>query len=108
MALGKTIKRELEVAFSKHSQPIWFRILKYIVLTCFVYFYWSSPSFWIILTIEANPQMVRIIAGTLAEVGTGLRPVASMHDVLEARDRRVAGATAPAQGLTLMAVRYSL
>jgi tRNA pseudouridine38-40 synthase len=53
-------------------------------------------------------HMVRIIAGTLAEVGTGLRPVASMHDVLEARDRRVAGATAPAQGLTLMAVRYSL
>jgi tRNA pseudouridine38-40 synthase len=52
--------------------------------------------------------MVRIIAGTLAEVGTGLRPVSSMHDVLEARDRRVAGATAPAQGLTLMAVRYSL
>jgi tRNA pseudouridine38-40 synthase len=53
-------------------------------------------------------HMVRIIAGTLAEVGTGLRPVTSMPDVLEARDRRVAGATAPAQGLTLVSVRYSL
>jgi tRNA pseudouridine38-40 synthase len=51
-------------------------------------------------------HMVRIITGTLAEIGTGLRPVASMHDVLEARDRRVAGATAPACGLTLLAVRY--
>jgi tRNA pseudouridine38-40 synthase len=51
-------------------------------------------------------HMVRIIVGTLAEVGTGLRPAASMHDVLEARDRRVAGATAPACGLTLMTVRY--
>jgi tRNA pseudouridine38-40 synthase len=51
-------------------------------------------------------HMVRIIAGTLAEVGTGLRPPASMPDVLGARDRRVAGATAPALGLTLMSVRY--
>ncbi|HEX5069651.1 MAG TPA: tRNA pseudouridine(38-40) synthase TruA [Vicinamibacterales bacterium] len=51
-------------------------------------------------------HMVRIIAGTLAEVGTGLRPAGSMAGVLEARDRRVAGATAPAQGLTLMGVRY--
>jgi len=51
-------------------------------------------------------HMVRIIAGTLAEVGTGLRPAASLADVLEARDRRVAGATAPALGLALMNVRY--
>jgi tRNA pseudouridine38-40 synthase len=51
-------------------------------------------------------HMVRIIAGTLAEVGTGLRPASSMHEVLEARDRRVAGATAPPCGLMLMAVRY--
>lgn len=51
-------------------------------------------------------HMVRIIAGTLAEVGTGLRPPASMADVLQARDRRVAGATAPAHGLTLINVRY--
>jgi tRNA pseudouridine38-40 synthase len=51
-------------------------------------------------------HMVRIIAGTLAEVGTGLRPPGSMPDVLGARDRRVAGATAPALGLTLVAVHY--
>jgi tRNA pseudouridine38-40 synthase len=51
-------------------------------------------------------HMVRAIAGTLAEVGTGLRPASSISAVLEARDRRVAGATAPACGLTLMGVRY--
>ena len=51
-------------------------------------------------------HMVRTIAGTLAEVGTGLRPASSISAVLEARDRRVAGATAPACGLTLLGVRY--
>lgn len=51
-------------------------------------------------------HMVRTIAGTLAEIGTGLRPVAAMADILRARDRRAAGATAPACGLTLLGVRY--
>jgi tRNA pseudouridine38-40 synthase len=51
-------------------------------------------------------HMVRAIAGTLAEVDTGLRPASSMSAILEARDRRVAGATAPACGLTLLGVRY--
>ncbi len=51
-------------------------------------------------------HMVRAIVGTLADVGAGLRPSASMAATLEARDRRAAGMTAPAAGLTLMAVRY--
>jgi tRNA pseudouridine38-40 synthase len=51
-------------------------------------------------------HMVRTIVGTLAEVGTGLRPAAAMRDILEARDRRAAGATAPACGLTLVGVTY--
>lgn len=51
-------------------------------------------------------HMVRAIAGTLAEVGTGLRPPSSMAALLEARDRRAAGATAPACGLMLLGVRY--
>jgi tRNA pseudouridine38-40 synthase len=51
-------------------------------------------------------HMVRTIAGTLAEIGTGLRPVSAMRDILEARDRRAAGATAPASGLTLLQVSY--
>jgi len=51
MALGKTIKRELEVAFSKHSQPIWFRVLKYILLEVILFFFWGTELLWIILLI---------------------------------------------------------
>ncbi len=49
-------------------------------------------------------NMVRIIAGTLIEVGQGKREPGSMTDILEAKRRSAAGATAPAHGLTL--VRY--
>jgi len=51
-------------------------------------------------------HMVRAIVGTLMDVGSGLRTPESVGDVLAARDRRAAGATAPACGLTLMEVRY--
>jgi len=51
-------------------------------------------------------HMVRAIAGTLAEVGTGLRTASSISGILRAKDRRAAGATAPACGLTLVGVRY--
>lgn len=51
-------------------------------------------------------HMARAIVGTLAEVGTGLRTPESVAAVLAARDRRAAGATAPAAGLTLIHVRY--
>jgi tRNA pseudouridine38-40 synthase len=51
-------------------------------------------------------QMVRTIVGTLVDVGRGLRTPGSIADVLEARDRRAAGPTAPAQGLTLVSVKY--
>lgn len=49
-------------------------------------------------------NMVRIIAGTLLEVGQEKREPESMLDILAARDRSAAGATAPAHGLTL--IRY--
>ena len=51
-------------------------------------------------------HMVRIIVGTLLEVGEGKRESAEMTAVLEARDRMEAGPTAPAQGLTLWGVKY--
>ncbi len=51
-------------------------------------------------------HMVRIVAGTLAEVGGGKRPVSWLQEVLEARDRSAAGRTAPANGLALISVRY--
>lgn len=52
-------------------------------------------------------NMVRIIAGTLMEVGMGKRTPESMEDVLAAGDRSAAGPTAPAHGLMLMRYEYA-
>jgi tRNA pseudouridine38-40 synthase len=49
-------------------------------------------------------NMARIIAGTLLEVGKGLRDPGSMVELLRAGDRRHAGITAPAHGLCLARV----
>ncbi len=51
-------------------------------------------------------NMVRIIAGTLIEVGKGEREAEDVLRVLENKNREEAGFTAPAQGLTLYEVRY--
>ena len=52
-------------------------------------------------------NMVRILAGTLVEAGMGKRDAENVREVLRGRDRRKAGQTAPAQGLTLVEVLYS-
>ena len=51
-------------------------------------------------------NMVRIIAGTLMEVGRGKKSAEEMQGILEGRERRLAGPTAPAQGLTLVKYKY--
>jgi tRNA pseudouridine38-40 synthase len=51
-------------------------------------------------------QMVRIIAGTLVEIATGRLSNVAMDDILSARNRASAGATAPARGLTLVEIFY--
>lgn len=51
-------------------------------------------------------QMVRILTGTLIEVGEGKRPPGDMARILEARDRQEAGFTAPPEGLFLETVEY--
>lgn len=50
--------------------------------------------------------MVRTIAGTLVDVGKGRLQPERIADVLEARDRNMAGMTAPPQGLFLKEVKY--
>jgi len=51
-------------------------------------------------------NMVRIIAGSLVEVGTRRHPPAWIGEVLESRDRTMAGITAPAMGLCLRSVYF--
>ena len=51
-------------------------------------------------------NMVRIITGTLIEVGLGKRSAEEIPAIIESRDRQKAGETAPARGLTLMEVIY--
>ena len=51
--------------------------------------------------------MVRIMTGTLVEVGEGKKKAEDIPAILDARDRKAAGFTAPPQGLTLLSVQYS-
>ncbi len=64
---------------------------------------------WVTLDVTANAflqHMVRNIAGTLAEIGLGERPVQWAAEVLAGRDRRAGGIAAPPHGLTLISVEY--
>lgn len=51
-------------------------------------------------------NMVRIIAGTLLDIGQGRRDPMDIFTILEAKDRSAAGPTAPAHGLTLMKYEF--
>ena len=69
----------------------------------------SRRSWGFDLTVQGNGflyNMVRTIAGTLLDVGAGKMPPDAVLEVLQSRDRRRAGATAPAYGLYLLRVLY--
>ena len=51
-------------------------------------------------------HMVRILTGTLVEVGLGLRSPKSMREIIESGDREKAGRLMPPEGLMLMEVNY--
>lgn len=51
-------------------------------------------------------NMVRIIVGTLIRVGRGFYTPEKVKEILEAKDRKAAGVTAPAHGLMLMEINY--
>lgn len=64
---------------------------------------------FIVLDVRASAflhHMVRNIAGTLMKIGAGEKPVEWMQQVLQARKREAAGATAPPYGLYLVQVEY--
>lgn len=51
-------------------------------------------------------NMVRIIVGTLIRVGRGFYRPEKVKEILEAKDRKAAGVTAPAHGLMLKEIQY--
>ena len=51
-------------------------------------------------------NMVRILAGTLIQVGIGAMEPEQMTEILEAKDRSASGPTAPALGLTMMGIEF--
>ena len=51
-------------------------------------------------------NMVRIIAGTLVEVGLGKIKADEINDIMESKRRENAGKTLPPQGLYLVNVEY--
>lgn len=64
-----------------------------------------------LITIEVQGNgflynMIRIIAGTLLQVGQGQIPPERVKTMLEALDRTAAGPTAPAKGLMLVKIEY--
>lgn len=63
----------------------------------------------VIISVTGNGflyNMVRIIAGTLMQIGRGKGKPSDVADMLAKRDRQAAGPTAPANGLFLMEYRF--
>jgi tRNA pseudouridine38-40 synthase len=71
--------------------------------------YWEARDDELVLTVEADAflhNMVRILVGTMLEIGRGTRPAAQMMQLLAGAPRSASGQTAPAHPLTLVGVRY--
>lgn len=63
----------------------------------------------IVITVKGDdfwPHMVRIMVGTLLEVGLGEKKASDITDILSSKDREKAGSTAEAKGLFLVDVNY--
>lgn len=70
---------------------------------------WNRNGNLLVYTVEGNGflyNMVRILVGTMLEIGSGKRPVSDMENAIETGSRTSAGATAPARGLRLERVIY--
>lgn len=70
---------------------------------------WNIQNDLLIYRVTGNGflyNMVRIMAGTMVEVGMGKRKPESILDILQGKNRVLAGITAPPQGLYLVKVHY--
>lgn len=72
--------------------------------------FWKQQNHKLIFYISANRflrNMVRAVAGTLLDVGTGKCSLSDFQSILDSQDRTKAGSSAPAHGLFLTRVQYS-
>ena len=53
MKAKQILKRELQVAFSKEGQPVWFRIIKYVLILGAVVFFGRYALFWPVVVLLA-------------------------------------------------------
>jgi tRNA pseudouridine38-40 synthase len=70
---------------------------------------WRKEGEVLIFKMEANRflhNMIRALVGTLVDVGRNYFSIEDFKDILEKKDRREAGKTAPAWGLYLVEVKY--
>ena len=70
---------------------------------------WVRNGNYLVYRVEGNGflyNMVRILVGTMLEIGSGKRPVTDVQKAIETGKRSDAGATAPAHGLCLVRVVY--
>ena len=70
---------------------------------------WNVHNERLVFYVSANRflrGMVRAIVGTLIEIGSGKFEPDRIHQIVQGKDRRLAGAAAPAHGLTLTRVEY--
>lgn len=71
--------------------------------------HWKTDGTQLVFIIKADRflrNMVRAVVGTLLEVGKGKLSIDEFREVIEMKDRGVAGASAPAQGLFLVDIEY--
>ena len=69
----------------------------------------EAPDDLLAIDVRGNAflrNMVRIVVGTLAEVGRGYRESSQVVEIIASKDRSLAGMTAPAHGLELIEVRF--
>ncbi len=70
---------------------------------------WTRSGQFLVYHVEGNGflyNMVRILVGTMLEIGSGKRPASDMEKAIKSGSRSDAGATAPAHGLCLERVIY--
>jgi len=61
-ALGHTLRREAQVAFSLKAQPVWFRVVKWVGLVTVIAFFRDRPWFWpMVAVVTAAALLVHLI-----------------------------------------------